>query len=123
MTPQKIVEAYIAVQELSSIVLPFKTARKLAALRKNLKEAVEVVEEARCKIIEEFGGVEEQRGLYQFDDKDNSAKCSKALEDYMGDTDDTFTLPEVDLSDYTDQIKLSAGALEALEDIIIFDKE
>ena len=123
MTLQKIVDAYDAFQELSKVVLPFKKARALAGLKKKLKESFDVAQEAELAIVEEFGGTKDYGGVYSFKNNDDAVKCQKAIQDYMEQDDDSIDLPHVDLSDYTNQIRLSASALEALEGIIIFDKE
>ncbi len=123
MNLQKIIDAYGAICGLSKIVLPFKKARALTELKKKLKESFDVIQQAELTIVEEFCGEQTQNGIYQFKSDEDAIKCQKAIQDYMEQDDDSIELPTVDLSDYTDQIKLSASALEALEDIIIFDKE
>ena len=43
--------------------------------------------------------------------------------DEMMDQEDSITFPVVDLSKYTDMIRISPGALEALSGIVVFEKE
>ena len=100
MTPRKITEAHKAMMELAGIPFPFKTARQLAKLKSRLDEEYLTVYNMDQALVRDMGGEIKANGNYKFQD-------SEAL----------------NLSKYTDMIRISPGALEALEGIVAFEKE
>lgn len=122
MTPRKITEAHKAMMELAGIPFPFKTARQLAKLKSRLDEEYLTVYNMDQALVRDMGGEIKANGNYKFQ---NSEALNEFLKrrDEMMDQEDSITFPVVDLSKYTDMIRISPGALEALEGIVAFGKE
>ena len=122
MTPNQIIEACGGIRELTALVLPFKQARALAALKRALQEELDAIIENDMNLAESLGGKKEGSD-YVFSDQEAKAeflaKTAKAHEE----DDETLKLPTVDLSGQTSQLRISANAIMALEGIVIFDRE
>lgn len=120
MKPTQIVKAYRAVQELSGVVLPYRVSRGIAELSRRLSEEFDTIAAMEKNMLDEYGGTADSGGVIHFPSEDASkaffAKYKEAMEQ-----EDDIELPAVDLSKYVDSIRISAGAAEALEDIIIFE--
>lgn len=121
MTTRRIVDAYRASQELSDMVLPFKVARTVARLRKRLGEEYSTVLEMEKTMVDSCHGREEANG-YRFPTEEE-AKAYYAAHRKMLEQEDDINLPVVDLSAYASQLRITPGAIEALEGLVIFEKE
>lgn len=122
MTPNDIKNAYKAIQELSGTVFPYKVSRGIAALRKRLGEELETVAAMEMALVEKYGGAIERGGSIKISGADAQA-FSDAYNALMAQDDESIKLPVVDVSACADTIRISPGAVEALEGIVIFDKE
>lgn len=120
ITPNRIVSAYKAIHELSGTVFPYREARGVAKLKKRLTEEFETVLGMEKSLVEEYGG-KCASGSYQFPDQDLAERFRQVYSAAMEQEDD-IPLSAVDLSKYTDTIRLSPGAVEALEGLVIFEK-
>lgn len=124
MTPKKIMEAHRGIQYLTSIALPFKEARALARLKKSLEENLGVILDAERKLVQAHGGAyTEKPGRYRFKDNETAMRFYEDLQAFQNQDDDTISLQTVDLSGQADQLNISAEAIEALEGIVIFERE
>lgn len=121
MTPKKIIDAYRAIKEISEMVFPYKTARAVAHLKRRLQEEAEIVENANRALVEKHGG-KAKGNTVNFDDLEQLEKFQTEYDDFMG-QDAEINLPTVDLSKYTDMMRLSPDTIEALDGIVIFEKE
>lgn len=121
MTPSRILAAYRAVLELSNIILPYKAARSVMALKKRLADENDTVVDMEKKLAVEFGGEEIPGGAYEFPDVDTNVRFQEALKEAKEQEDD-IRLPTVDLSKYTSLIRISPASIEALDGIVIFEK-
>lgn len=122
MNPKKIVDANKAITELSGIVLPYKAARAVVSLKRRLAEEFDMIADMEKTAIEKNGGKIDESGNVRFSDIENAKKFSEERTKFMNEEAD-IVLPEVDLSEYADQISLSPDSLSALENIVIFDRE
>ena len=116
MTPSQIVSAHEAIQELSRVVLPYKTARQVARLKRRIDEEFEVVSSMEKAMVEEFGGSIE--GLRRkFPDESTAAAFDEKMRTYM-DEDTEIKLPTVDLSKYAENIRISPATIDALDGLV-----
>lgn len=122
MTPKQIVEANRGARELTSLVLPFKTALALARLKKALQEATDVIARSERALAESLGGVPQGPAEYKFLNEEDKYAFLEASGKMLDEEDDTLTLPTVDLSEQAGQLKISADAIAALEGIVIFER-
>ena len=122
MTPNDIKNAYKAIQELSGTVFPYKVSRDIAALKKRLGEELETVAAMEMALVEKYGGAIERGGSIKISGADAQA-FSDEYNALMAQDDESIKLPVVDVSAYADILRISPGAVEALEDIVIFEKE
>ena len=122
MTPKQIVDASRGARELTALVLPFKKARALAGLKKALRETIDVIAGSERALAESLGGVRQRSGEYKFPDAEARDAFLEANRALYEEDDETLTLPTVDLSGQTDQLKISADAIAALEGIVIFER-
>lgn len=123
MTPKKIIKAYQGIQYLMSIALPFKEARALARLKRSLEENINVIVENEHKLLQAHNGTAIRPGEYKFKDNETAMRFYEDLQAFQNQDDDTISLPTVDLSDQADQLNISAEAIEALEGLVIFERE
>lgn len=121
MSPIQITGAYRAIRELSGIVLPYRSARAVAALKRRLEEEFEVVESQDISLAEKHGG-KKTSGGYHFDDDESMQAYMKEFDEIMN-AEDEIKLPVVDLSKHTSILRVSPNTVEALDGIIIFEKE
>lgn len=122
MTPKQIIQAYTAMEELTGIALPYHTTRRLAALKKRLGEEFRIISEMENNLRQKYAGVITPDNRYRFSSAEERQAFSDEWESFLGE-EDTIQLPEVDLSDFVDNLQISVEALTALEDIIQFEKQ
>lgn len=121
LTIKRIVGAYRASRELSEMVLPFKTARAVAQLRKRLGEEYSTVVQMEKAMVDSCHGEETEDG-YRFPTKEEAQAYYEAHRKMLEQEDDV-SLPVVDLSAYVAQLRITPGAIEDLEGLVIFEKE
>ena len=121
MTPNQIKDAYRAIQELSGVVFPYRVSRGISALKKRLGEELDTVAGMEKALVEKYGGKVERNGSITL-----SGEHAKAFSDeynaLMSQDDESIKLPVVDVSAFADTIRISPGAVEALEGIVIFEE-
>lgn len=122
MTPIQIKKAFSAIRELEGTAFPYRTARSIAIMKKRLKEELDIVLEAELVIVREHGG-ELKDGSYKFKGPRAAKDCASELDRFNAEDNDDISLPEVDLSEYVDNLELSPASLESLEGIVIFDRK
>lgn len=122
LTPRQIIRACKAARELSEIVLPYKEARRIVTMKKRLEEELETIGHMEKAMVQEFGGKLELDGQTKFPD---NAAAEAFLEKYNPAMDEPveLRLPRLDLSGYASRIRISAAAVEALDNIVTFDAE
>lgn len=121
MTPIQVVEAYKAILELSKSVFPYKESRKIAKLKKALKDEYEAVIELEENMAKKYGGTKEGNGVIKFPSADDKEAFDKEHNAYIQEEAD-IKLPAVDISKYTDQLKISPDSVFALDGIVKFEK-
>lgn len=121
MTPNKIVSAYKAIHELSSMVFPYKVSRNIASLKKRLTEEFDTVAAMEKAMVDKYDG-KPHNGSFKFPDEKKAESFRKEYDAAMQ-QDDEIKLPVVDLSRYMDMVRISPNAVEALEGLVIFEKE
>lgn len=121
MTPKQIVAAREAMKELSKIPLPYKVARQLSGLNRRLDQEIETISSMERALVEEFQGSIERNGI-QFPDNEAATAFDEKRKTFM-EEDVAFSLPVVDLSKFADNLRISSGAVEALEGLIRFERE
>lgn len=122
MTPTEVVAAYRAVLELSKAVLPYKTARQVAALNRALRAEHDTVVAAERALAEEHGGVVSPMGSVDFPDADSVEAFNREHAAYM-EQDADIRLPKVDVSKYTNLLRLSPETICALDGIVTFERD
>lgn len=122
MTPIQVISAYKAVLRLSETAFPYKTARSVAGLKNRLAEEVETISAAEKAIVEKYGGTISKNGAISIEDQEQAEKCADALNEFRN-QDDDIRLPHVDLSKFSDNVRISPAAIDALEGIVIFEQE
>ena len=121
MTPNQIASAHEAIQELSRVVLPYKTARQVARLKRRIDEEFEVIVSMESAVMKEFGGSFEH-GSVQFPD----ITAKKAFEEKMRlyrEEDVDIKLPTVDRSKYAENIRISPATIDALEGLVKWEEK
>ena len=121
MTPKQIIQARNAIQELSAIVLPYKAAREAAALKRRLEKEFETIVSMERALIAELGGKPERGGI-QFPDDGAAAEYAERWEAILNE-EAPARFPSVDLSPYMNMIRISPGAVDALEELVVFERE
>lgn len=122
MTPNQITAAYRAILELSNTVLPYKAARRVTLLKKQLAEENDIVVDMEKKLVAQYGGEVRHGGACEFSDPDVAERFRTVLNEAREQEAD-IKLPTVDLSAHTSLIRISPAAIEALDGIVIFEKE
>ncbi len=121
MTPNQIVSAHEAIRELSRVVLPYKTARQVARLKRRIDEEFEVIVSMESSVMEEFGGSKEQ-GRMQFPDSSAAEAFDEKMRLYM-EEEAEMKLPTVDLSKYAENIRISPATIDALEGLVKWEAD
>lgn len=121
MTPNKVVSAYRAIKEISSTVFPYKIARSVAALKRRLQEESDIIVNVERAMIEKHGG-KAIGNRVDFDAPEKAAAFQAEYDDFMS-QDANIKLPTVDLSKYADTMRLTPDSIEALDGIVIFERE
>lgn len=121
MTPVKVLSAHRAIKEISGMTFPYKTARAVAFLKRRLQEEAEVVSNAERSLVEHYEG-KVKGNRVNFPDEEKAIEFQNHYDSFMKE-DTEINLPTVDLSKYTDMMKLSPDTIEALDGIVIFEKE
>ena len=122
MTPNEIKNAYRAIQELSGVVFPYRVSRGISALKKRLGEELDTVAGMEKALVEKYGGKVDCSGSITLNREDAQA-FSEEYNALMSQNDESIKLPAVDVSAFADTLRISPSAVEALEGIVIFDKE
>lgn len=122
MTPNEIKNAFRAIQELSGVVFPFRVSRSISALKKRLSEELDTVAGMEKALVEKYGGNVERNGSITINGEDAKAFADE-YNTLMAQNDESIQLPVVDVSAFADMIRISPGAVEALEGLVIFEKE
>ena len=121
MTPKQIVAAHEAMKELSKVPLPYKVARQLSGLNRRLDQEVETISSMEHALVEEFQGSIERNGI-QFPDNETATAFDEKRKAFM-EEDVPLKLPMVDLSKFADNLRISSGAVGALEGLVRFERE
>lgn len=111
----------MAIMELSRCVLPYKAARGVAGLKRALQSEYETLRDSEGSIAEKHGGTL-TGGQWTFQDASAKEGFDKELADFMQEDVD-IDLPKVDISKYSDQLRLSPNTIFSLDGIVVFDKE
>jgi len=119
---REVISAYKAVQELAGVRFPYKTAREVAALRRRLREEYETAAEREAKLAVEIGVETVETGQFRTNDPAKAADFRKQSEAQM-EEEAEIDLPAVDLSAFSEMLRVSPDCLEALEGIVVFEKE
>jgi len=122
ITPNEVLSAYRAIQELSKVVLPYKEARAVMNAKRALSTEFETVLAMETAMSDEFGVKRRRNGQFDFPDNETAENFLQKYEAAMEERT-AVKLPLVDLSKYTDAIRLSAASVEALEGIVNFQRE
>lgn len=122
MTPTEVVAAYRAVVELSKAVLPYKTARQVAALNRALRAEHDTVAAAQRALADKYGGVVSHMGDVDFPDADSMEAFNRERASFM-EQDADIRLPKVDVSKYTNLLRLTPETICALEGIVVFERD
>lgn len=122
MTPNQIKDAFKAIQELSGVVFPYRVSRDISALKKRLGEELETVAGMEKALVEKYGGSVARNGSIKISGEDAQAFADE-YNALMAQDDKSIKLPVVDVSAYADTLRISPGAVDALDGIVIFDKE
>ena len=122
MTPNEIKNAYRAIQELSGVIFPYRVSRGISTLRKRLGEELDTVAGMEKALVEKYGGKVDRNGSITLSGEHAQA-FSEEYNALMSQDDESIKLPAVDVSAFADTLRISPGAVDALEGIVIFDKE
>lgn len=122
MTPTEIKNAYKAVQELSGVVFPYRVSRGISSLKKRLGEELDTVASMEKALVEKYSGTVGRNGSIKISGADAQAFADE-YNAMMAQDDGSIKLPVVDVSKFAEVIHISPGAVEALEGIVIFEKE
>lgn len=121
MTPKQIIQAHGAIRELCGTVLPYRTAREVAALKRRLEEEFATLLDLERALAAELGGQIQRDGL-QFQDSAAAEAYQTRWEALLAEESDAV-LPQADLSACVDTLRVSPGAVEALEGLVVFERE
>lgn len=121
MTPNQIKNAYKAIQELSGVVFPYRVSRGISALKKRLGEELDTVAGMEKALVEKYGGKVDRNGAIKISGDDAQAFADE-YNALMAQDDESIKLPAVDVSAFADTLRISPGAVEALEGIVIFEE-
>ena len=122
MTANTLIAIQSGLSELDRLPFPYKTARRLAALNRQIREEIAVINKMELALVEKYGGKVDRAYNVTFPDKEAGAAFAEARAELMDEDNDDITLPTVDLSKYVDVIELTPRAAEALEGVIIFEE-
>ena len=122
MTANTLIAIQSGLSELDRLPFPYKTARRLAALNRQIREEIAVINKMALARGEKCGGKVARAYHVTFTDKGAGAAFAEARAELMDEDNDDITLPTVDLSKYVDVIELTPRAAEALEGVIIFER-
>ena len=121
MTGNQVLEAYMAIMELSKCVLPYKAARGVAGLKRALQVEYETLRDAEGSVAEKHGGTF-TGGQWVFPDSERKNEFDMEMAGFM-EEDVDIDLPKVDISKYSDQLRLSPNTIFSLDGIVVFEKE
>lgn len=121
MTAEQIITAYKAVGQLTDVTLPFKEARGIAKLQKRLGEEIETIGKMERNLVADMGGEIREDDSIHFPTDEAAAEYLARHKELFSQDDDSIQLPKVDLSKCTSGLRLTPGAIDALEGIIKFD--
>ena len=122
MTANTLIAIQSGLSELDRLPFPYKTARRLAALSRQIREEIAVINKMELALVEKYGGKVDRAYNVTFPGKEAGAAFAEARAELMDEDNDDITLPTVDLSKYVDVIELTPRAAEALEGVIIFEE-
>lgn len=121
MTPAEVINVHNALYELSKTVFPYKVARKIAGLSKRVKEEIDIINSQEHAIADKYGGKYEPGGKINFPDEDAAVEFAREFDAMMNEEVDINFTP-VDVSKYTDALRLTPKTIEALDGVIIFEE-
>lgn len=119
---KEVIGAYRAVLELAEVRFPYRKAREVAALRRRLREEYETAAERETALAKELGVEALETGKFRTRDPAAAAVFRRRHEEQM-DEEAEFDLPAVDLSEFAETLQVSPDCLEALDGIVVFEKE
>ena len=90
-------------------------------MKKALKDEYEAVVEIEENMARKYGGTKENGGVIKFCSIEEKAKFDEEHSAYML-QDADISLPEVDISRHTDQLKISPDSVFALDGIVKFER-
>lgn len=121
MTPNQIKSAYKAILELAGVVFPYRVSRGISVLKKRLGEELDTVAGMEKALVEKYGGKVDRSGSIKMSSEDAQAFADE-YNALMEQDDESIKLPAVDVSAFADTLRISPGAVEALEGIVIFEE-
>lgn len=122
MKQRDVIAAWRAMEELAGVRLPYRTAREAANLRRRLREEYETAAEREMALAAELGVEILEAGRFRTRDPEKEAAFRREVERQMNEEAE-IGLPALDLSGFADTLRVSPECLEALEGIVIFEKE
>lgn len=121
LTARKIVDICAALNDLRfNCRLEYKYARKLNDLKKLFKDRADVILEMERKLIETHSGEMDSQGGIKFATPQAAQEFLKEREK-MFTEEDEIDVELLDLSKYCDNAEIAVEAVEAIDDIIIFE--
>ncbi len=120
MTPNQILRSYNAARELSQLVLPYKAARSVVRLKRKLEDEFHTIAGMEDALLQEFSGKKDQNGRFQFPDNETAEAFLEKYNSAMEEPAD-IQFDRVDLSRYSDMIKISPASIDALDGIVVFE--
>ncbi len=121
LTPSKILVVYKFIGEITECPLPYKAARRINKLKKQICNEFETILKAESDLVRSYGGVA-AKGSYTFPDQTSADEFRDRYKSFMEEEDD-FDIEVVDLSKCIDMINISSNAIDALGGLVYFGEE
>ena len=122
MTLGKVLKAYKYIGELTNLVFPYSVTKNLLLLKNRLNAEIQTIVTMEKSLATKLGGKILENGSYKFTNEESQKTFIKEWNSIMNESRD-LDIPVVDLSKYADSVRLSVEAMEALKEVIIFEKE
>lgn len=123
LTTRRIVDAYAALNAIHfTCRLKYRDARKLSDLKKIFKGRCDVIGKLETDLVKQCGGQIHEDGKIEFSEPEFAATFVGEHNKLFEETDDVDFTP-VDMSSYIDNIEIPVESIDALDGIILFDKE
>ena len=123
LTARRVVDAYAALNTIHfTCRLKYRDARKLSDLKKLFKERIGVIGQMESDLVKQCGGQILENGKLEFSEP-TFAETFIGEHTKMFEEKDDVDFTPVDLSAYVDNIEIPVESIEALDGIILFDKE